>query len=145
MKTPEERKVFLNKLREAASEADDMLGSCDASDILDALEVSRDYLFEVGNLIEQLEAELADAKRNHQHTIDIAEKQKEQIGKLKKLVVRLYKEKKAAIIDCSEFPCKTCDDRENRDLCCTCIKPGNTRRVNYVWRGVCPENTEESQ
>lgn len=58
MKTPDERKEFLRRLQLAASEADDMLGSCDASDILDSLEESRDYMFESANLIEQLEAQV---------------------------------------------------------------------------------------
>ena len=44
-------------------------------------------------LIQQLEAELKDAQANHQHTIDIAEKQKEQIGKLKSVIVKMNKEK----------------------------------------------------
>lgn len=55
MKTPDERKDFLSRLQLAASEADDMLGSCDASDILDSLENSRDYMFEAACMIEQLE------------------------------------------------------------------------------------------
>lgn len=58
MKTPDERKDFLQKLRLAASECDDLLTSCDASDLLDGLEVSRDFMFEAACLIEQLEEKL---------------------------------------------------------------------------------------
>lgn len=53
MKTPDEQKEFLQKLRIAASEADELLTSCDASDLLDGLEVSRDFMFEAACLIEQ--------------------------------------------------------------------------------------------
>lgn len=56
-------KIFLQKLRIAASDADDLLTSCDASDLLDGLEVSRDFMFEAANEIEQLESRLAQAER----------------------------------------------------------------------------------
>lgn len=56
-------KMFLQKLRMAASDADDLLTSCDASDLLDGLEVSRDFMFEAANEIEQLESRLAQAVR----------------------------------------------------------------------------------
>lgn len=59
MRTTEERNDFLQKLRMAASEADDMLSSCDASDLLDCLEVSRDYMFDAAFVIQQLEEQLA--------------------------------------------------------------------------------------
>lgn len=85
--------------------------------------------------IQQLEAELADAKSNHQHTIDIAEKQKEQIDKLKKVVVRLNKERDAAVADLSEvvtklvrwgYDCNYCKHIKNR-VCDNC---------HFEWRGV---------
>lgn len=69
---------------------------------------------------------------------DNAEKDK-RIAELEQELAAVKRERDAAIRDCSEFPCKTCDDRENRDLCCNCIKPGSTRRTNHVWRGVCPD------
>ena len=56
-------KIFVQKLRIAASEADDLLTSCDASDLLDGLEVARDYMFEAANEIENLESRLAQAER----------------------------------------------------------------------------------
>lgn len=58
MQTPDERKDFLKRLQLAASEADYMLTSCDASDILDCLEKSRNYMVEAASIIEQLEATL---------------------------------------------------------------------------------------
>lgn len=58
MKTPDERKDFLKRLQLAASEADDMFTSCDASDILDCLENARDYMFEAAYVIQQLEDQL---------------------------------------------------------------------------------------
>ena len=42
---------------------------------------------------QQLEAELKDEKNNHQHTVEIAERQKEQIKKLKNVIVRLNNER----------------------------------------------------
>ena len=63
MKTPDERKDFLQKLRLAASEADDLLASCDASDLLDGLEVARDFMFEAACMIEQLETRLAQVEK----------------------------------------------------------------------------------
>lgn len=71
--------------------------------------------------IQQLEAELADAKRNHQHTIDIAEKQKEQIDKLKKVVVRLNKERNAAV-EALRGKCWACKKGEP-------LRPGSTARI----------------
>ena len=56
-------KVFIQKLRMAASEADDLLTSCDASDLLDGLEVARDFMFEAASMIEELESRLAQVER----------------------------------------------------------------------------------
>ena len=44
-------------------------------------------------LNQQLEAELKDEKNNHQHTIEIAKRQKELIKKLKNVIVRLNNER----------------------------------------------------
>lgn len=55
----EQQKDFLHKLRIAASEADDMLSSTDASDLLDCLAASRDYMFDAAFVIQQLEEQLA--------------------------------------------------------------------------------------
>jgi len=86
-------------------------------------------------LIQQLEAELRDTKTNHQHTIDIAERQKGQIDKLKKVIVRLNAERDAAVRDCGCFPCQTCEERENGDLCSMCEINGGYRSF-HQWRGV---------
>ena len=43
--------------------------------------------------VEMLTAELRDAKANRQHTIEIAKRQKEQIKKLKNVIVRLNNER----------------------------------------------------
>lgn len=59
-------------------------------------------------------------------------------------VIRLLgKEKDAAIHDCAMFPCSTCSDRENGDLCYTCLVHPSSERSNYNWRGVCEENTKD--
>lgn len=86
-------------------------------------------------LIQQLQAELSDAKNNHQHTIDIAERQKSQIDKLKKVIVRLNAERDAAVEACGKFPCESCVESENGDNCNWCAVV-NGRRTGYVWRGV---------
>lgn len=54
---------FVLKLRIAASEADDLLTSCDASDLLDGLEVARDFMFEAASMLDELESRLAQVER----------------------------------------------------------------------------------
>lgn len=100
--------------------------------------------------IEELEAQFADAKLNHQHTIYIAEKQKEQIGKLKKLVARMSKEiaaisaerdlaaHHAALGQC----CETCLYRDIPAMGVPCMDCGDHNL--WIYRGICPENTEVS-
>ena len=101
-------------------------------------------------LIQQLEAELTDAKNNHQHTIDIAERQKSQIDKLKKVVVRLNTELNEAVetvkrmaccggcVHLQEEPDQICIDldfdceRCKKQCACYRCKDGS----NYEWRGV---------
>lgn len=104
-------------------------------------------------LIQQLEAELSDAKNNHQHTVDIAERQKGQIDKLKKVVVRLNAERDAMIseIRTSIDGCDCCKNKgmameemcskagfscfECRDATCPCLGC-SADRSNFEWRGV---------
>ena len=74
MKTPEERNDFLQKLRLAASETDDLLTSCDASDLLDGLEVARDFMFEAACLIDQLESRLAQVERERDAAVNDLDK-----------------------------------------------------------------------
>ena len=114
MKTPDERKEFLQKLRLAASEADDLLTSCDASDLLDGLEVSRDFMFEAACLIEQLESRLAQVER----------------------------ERDAAVADLKLVRC--CGTCINNEGGCTteCYIVSGTL-TGWQWRGVCEENTKE--
>lgn len=107
-------------------------------------------LDEVLQAVGQVKTELADAKLNHQHTIDIAEKQKEQIGKLKKLVVRMSKEiaaisaERDAAVIALHGNCEVCRHEESLK-CASCIfneDAWNNPDDNWQWRGVCPENTE---
>jgi hypothetical protein len=63
-------KEFLQKLRMVASEADDLLTSCDASDLLDGLEVARDFMFEAASMIEELESRLAQIERERDALMD---------------------------------------------------------------------------
>ena len=85
--------------------------------------------------IQQLEAELSDAKNNHQHTIDIAERQKDQIDKLKKVIVRLNAERDAAVAglksNCVCPECKYFSD-DIQEPCRGC-KPNDSK---FEWRGV---------
>ncbi len=89
--------------------------------------------------IEELEAQFADAKLNHQHTIDIAEKQRAQIGKLKKAIVRINIEKKGLELIIRGFPevCRYCKNNDgefckgNPDAWGTC----------FEWIGI-PSRTE---
>ena len=84
VKTPEEIKKGLECCTATGYNCDD----CPYVDVQACtyckLEKSKDAIA----LIQQLEAELRDAKENHQHTINIAERQKEQIGKLKDVIVK---------------------------------------------------------
>ncbi len=111
---------------------------------------------EILQVIDQVKVELADAELNHQHTIDIAEKQKEQIVKLKKLVVRMSKEiavisaeRDAAVADLNEdHKCHICahaDCQWDDYPCSSCVHSGPVDNFysHFEWRGVCPENTEE--
>lgn len=52
-----------DKLHALAIEADEMLGSCDASDILDTLEEARNAMTEGAEVIARLMVELEQAKR----------------------------------------------------------------------------------
>ena len=52
---------------------------------------------------------------------------------------QLKRERDAAVKDCARFPCQTCADRENGDLCTWCtVMDGE--RTNHVWRGVKEDN-----
>lgn len=93
-------------------------------------------------LIQQLEAELSDAKNNHQHTIDVAERQKDQIDKLKKVIVRLNAERNAAVEDLESyatlkcFACKYYEEELTEVPCNECKILGKGNRDMFEWRGV---------
>lgn len=116
-------KVFIQKLRMAASEADDLLTSCDASDLLDGLEVARDFMFEAASMIEERESRLAQVER----------------------------ERDAAVADLSNSCayCKHTSGSVDEPPCTECFHPKNNiifapmTRTKFEWRGVCPENTKE--
>lgn len=149
MKMDDERKDFLQKLRLAASEADDLLTSCDASDLLDGLEVSRDFMFEAACMIEQLESHIVEMDSDLSAWADVAsspgavEDMARENYRLTERLAQVERERDAAVKDCSRFPCATCSDKENGDLCHNCNVCKDTRRTNYEWRGVCPENSKE--
>lgn len=116
MKTPEERKDFLQKLLLAASDADDLLTSCDASDLLDGLEVSRDFMFEAACLIEQLESRLAQIERERDAAVyDLI-----------------------SVRDCTT--CKKFNSHKNCSFLIPCVYGG---KKHFEWRGLCAQNTKE--
>lgn len=112
-------KIFVQKLRIATSEADDLLSSCDASDLLDGLEVARDYMFEAANEIEHLESRLAQAERERDAAVDDL----------------LY----LARNEEGNWACDLCN--ASGPLQCTlCV---NNMHNGFKWRGVCAENTKD--
>lgn len=118
MKTPDERKEFLQKLRIAASEADDLLTSCDATDLLDGLEVARDFMFEAAAVIERLESRLAQVER----------------------------ERDAAVRDLNCFwKCAICKKFTRPVDKCPHYRECGLSYKFWQWRGVCPENTKEDE
>lgn len=67
----------------------------------------------------------------------------EAADQLKSRLAQAERERETAVHDCSRFPCATCSDKENGDLCHNCNAHKDTTRTNYEWRGVCPKNTKE--
>lgn len=122
-------KEFLQKLRMAASEADDLLTSCDASDLLDGLEVARDFMFEAASMIEDLESRLAQVERERDAAVADLEKYKG-CGTCKFQDVQF---------ECDDY--QSCHECDNADCPCYGISVDNC----WQWRGVCAENTEEDE
>ena len=121
-------KLFLQKLRMVASEADDLLTSCDASDLLDGLEVARDFMFEAACLIEQLESRLAQVERERDAAVaDLI------------AVDEKYEVLKNAIDDVIHKELPYSDYIDFRNYADAIIEHEHAD----VWRGVCPENTKE--
>lgn len=139
MKTPDEIKKGLeccsSEAMFCAPEDPKCSYDCDSEECICRL--MRDSLA----LIQQLEAELADEKSNHQHTIDIAEKQKEQIYKLKKVIVRLNKERDAAVaeLELADCPCDFCRHLKkyaSDEPCSSCKYVLRGEESRFEWRGV---------
>lgn len=74
---------------------------------------------------------------------DYIESLESDVKQLNQQLAQVEMEKKAAIHDCAMFPCRTCTDRENGDLCVTCCTKNSSYRSHYEWRGVCEENIKE--
>lgn len=117
-------KVFLQKLRMVASEADDLLTSCDASDLLDGLEVARDFMFEAASMIEELESRLAQVER-------------ERDALIRDHIPQTCDTCKYSLCFSFDNPCNTCDHLYRSNA----VERGDTDRWEFV--GVCAENTEE--
>lgn len=67
------------------------------------------------------------------------------VDQLKTNIAQVERERDAAVRDCARFPCSTCDDKENGDLCHNCNVRKDTTRTNYEWRGICEENMGKSK
>ena len=65
-----------------------------------------------------------------------------QVAVLESRLAKVERERDAAINDCGRFPCETCKERENGDLCPMCVVKGSYRSL-HQWRGVCTENAKE--
>lgn len=66
----------------------------------------------------------------------------EQIATLTAELEQVKLERDAAVKDCGKFPCQTCEERENGDLCPVCECQGGYRSV-HQWRGVTEEGGAE--
>ena len=64
------------------------------------------------------------------------------IQQLESRLAQVERERDAAVNDCGRFPCQTCEERENGDLCPMCVVKGSYRSL-HQWRGVCAENSKE--
>lgn len=53
------------------------------------------------------------------------------VDQLKSRLAQVERERDAAVKDCSRFPCATCSDKENGDLCHNCNVRKDTTRTNY--------------
>lgn len=104
-----------DKLHALAIEADEMLGSCDASDILDTLEEARNAMTEGAETIARLMVELAQAKRERDALLEYLEN--------------------------SIRPCSLCkyDAPDAYDICRDC-----ENESHWEWRGV-QEVTEDGE
>lgn len=67
----------------------------------------------------------------------------EAANQLKTRLAQAERERDAAINDCGRFPCRTCMYEGHAAVCYICHGVPGGGRVNYEWRGPCPENTKE--
>ena len=68
-------------------------------------------------------------------TSDYIQQLEAQNAELLTKVEQLQAERDAAVRDCGCFPCQTCEERENGDLCPMCEINGGFRKF-HQWRGV---------
>lgn len=123
MKDP---KWMRDKLRALAIEADEMLGSCDASDILDTLEEARNAMTEGAEVIASLMDQLQYSKDGLAVLLDEARKREAELAQVKR-------ERDAAVAYLEMLAdCETCahSDDDACEHCCDYIIRGNWR-----WRG----------
>ena len=79
-------------------------------------------------LIQQLQADNAQQARCIENMTD-------KLNAINDELAELQAERDAAVRDCGCFPCQTCEERENGDLCPMCEIQGGYRKF-HQWRGV---------
>ena len=55
-------------------------------------------------------------------------------------VAKVTQERDAAVRDCAQFPCATCNNRNAASGVCRDCRCEGYRRTEHDWRGVCDEN-----
>lgn len=108
----EDVKRYIQAARLTASEMDDTLTTTDVHDLYDAVEIGRDKLFEMADLIEQLTAELEQVKRERDAAVKELSSAVDACEYCSKLDTRL-----------------TCPEWQECNKCC-----------GWKWRGPCAEN-----
>lgn len=76
-----------------------------------------------------------DMARENSELLEKVEQLQDHLREARKKIKQLQAERDAAVKDCGCFPCQTCEERENGDLCRMCEIEGGYRSF-HQWRGV---------
>lgn len=85
--------------------------------------------------IQQLEKRAIHLEALNQSNLTTITMQERTRARLQERISQLEAERDAAVRDCGCFPCQTCEERENGDLCPMCEISGGYRSF-HQWRGV---------
>ena len=86
-------------------------------------------------LIQQLEVDKQQLEGMLTHMNQLRDAAAGRALNMEERVHQLEAERDAAVRDCGCFPCQTCEERENGDLCPMCEIQGGYRKF-HQWRGV---------